>query len=321
MCSQALLPGNEKPANLLEDSDHYFNQLNSMKMIQKLTGALIVLLAITGACKKTAEPQTEADGGGNKPKSVATTSAIKSSFSLNWDSNTNGTYTSSQAGTDFGNVSGWNQSRANITGGQSGKGVQVVLLPNALSGNGGLIANVDISDGSAYEMDYDIKFHSQFNWSRGGKVGFGFLVGDGNTGGDPGWDGNGGSLRIMWYSPDSNPGRVFFQPYVYYKDQPGEYGDSFTQRYPSSGALQKGVWYHVHMYIKSNTGSNNDGRAQILINGSPILDTNIRWTTNDSKRLIKNLSFHTFRGGSQSYWEASTQDYIYYDNLTVRKIQ
>jgi hypothetical protein len=46
-----------------------------------------------------------------------------------------------------------------------------------------VIANIDISDGSAYELDYDVRFHSQFDFSRGGKIGFGFLVGDGNTGG------------------------------------------------------------------------------------------------------------------------------------------
>jgi hypothetical protein len=295
-------------------------------MNQKLIGALFVTLTfMAGACKKgiadIAESSSSTSSTSNtSTTSLASVSSIKSTFSLNWDGNATGTYTSSEAGSDFGNVSGWNDSRANITGGKSGNGVQVVLLPNALSGAGGLVSKTDISDGTAYEMDFDVKFHSQFNWSRGGKVGFGFLVGEGNTGGDPGWDGNGGSLRIMWYSPNSDPNRVFFQPYVYHKDQAGQYGDTYTLRYPSSGALQKGTWYHVHMYIKSNTGSNTDGRAQILINGTPILDINIRWTTNDSQRMIRNLCFDTFRGGSESYWEASTQDYIYYDNFSVHKI-
>ncbi len=289
-------------------------------MNQKPLIMLLLLASIAGACKKGAQKIDEPEIVANS-KTTAEVSAIKSTFSLSWDGNSAGTYTSSQAGTDFGNVSGWNESRANITGGKTGNGVQVVLLANALSGAGGLISNTDISDGSAYELDFDVKFHSQFQFSRGGKIGFGFLVGEGNTGGDPGWDGNGGSLRMMWYSPDSDPNRVFFQPYVYHKDQPTQFGNTFTARYPSTGALQKGVWYNVHMYIKSNTGSNTDGRAQILINGVPILDTNIRWTTNDSQRLIRNLSFHTFRGGSQSYWEASSQGYIYYDNFSINKIQ
>jgi hypothetical protein len=248
--------------------------------------------------------------------------AIYSDRSVNWENRTNQTtYTFSQAETDFGNVSGWNDSRAFISNGNGGGlSCRITLLPNALSGNGGVIANTDISDGEAYEMDYDVKFHSQFNWSRGGKVGFGFRVGEGNTGGDPGWDGNGGSLRLMWYSPGSNPARVYFQPYVYYKDQPGEFGNSFGKTYPTSGALVKGQWYHVHMYIKSNTGSNTNGRVQIIINGTTVLDQAIRWTTNDNQRLIKNLSFHTFRGGSTSDWEAGSTDYIYYDNLVINKI-
>ncbi len=288
------------------------NQFNS-----KLSAALLGLFVLGAACKKDVSSQT---AGTQDTETVPR--AVLSNINLNWNSNPLGTYTTAQANSNFGNTSGWNQSRANvITGGQSGQGIQVVLLANQLSGAGGMISNVDISDGSAYELDFDVKFHSQFDFSRGGKIGFGFLVGDGNTGGDPGWDGNGGSLRIMWYSPDSNPNRVFFQPYVYHRDQAGQYGDTYTNRYPSSGALQKGVWYHVHMYIKSNTGSNTDGRAEIVINGQKILDIPIRWTTNDSKRLIRNLSFHTFRGGSQSYWQSSSQGYIYYDNLVVHKIQ
>ena len=47
------------------------------------------------------------------------------------------------------------------------------------------------------------------------------------------------------------------------------------------------------MDIKSNTGSNYDGHAQIKINDQVVIDQDMRWTTNDSKRFINNLSFHT----------------------------
>lgn len=47
------------------------------------------------------------------------------------------------------------------------------------------------------------------------------------------------------------------------------------------------------MYIKSNTGSNHDGHVQIKINDEVVMDQDMRWTTNDSKRFINNLSFHT----------------------------
>lgn len=291
-----------------------------MTNLTKLAGvSLCSFVMILGACKKNGHVSETQEHV--VPEIV--TATIKSDFSVNFNNRTSQTtYTAAQAEADFGNVNGgWNESRAYITSGKDGtNGCRITLAPNALSSAGGMITDIDISDGTAYELDFDVKFHSQFTWSRGGKVGFGFKIGDGNTGCDPATDGNGGSLRLMWYSPNSDPNRVFFQPYVYHRDMPGTCGDTYTVRYPSSGALQKGVWYHVHMYIKSNTGSNRDGRAQILINGVPIVDTDIRWTTNDSKRLIRSLTFHTFRGGSDSYWAASTTDYIYYDNVVVNKI-
>jgi len=283
--------------------------------IVKPASLLVLLGVMIVSCSKEAATQKLSGAGAAAAAGDVQASAIYSTWSANWDDYTHGqTYTRSMAESDFGNVSSWVNSRAMI----SNDDLRITLLKNALSGAGGVIANIDVSDGSAYEMDYDIRFHSQFDWSRGGKVGFGFSVGDGNTGGDPGWDGNGGSLRLMWYRTDA--GRVFFQPYIYYRDQPGKYGDTFGKSYPATGSINRGQTYHVHMYIKSNTGSNTNGHVQIVIDGTVVLDRDIRWTTNDSKRLIRNVTFHTFRGGSQSYWESSTDGYIYYDNLWVHKI-
>lgn len=275
---------------------------------------LLFLVVATLSCKKQdiQEPVVEEKPGAT-PEEVDL-NAINSTFSENWDSYTHGSqYTSGQAAADFGNISGWNAGRSMISNGN----LRVTLEPNALSGAGGIVSNIDVSDGSAYELDFTIRFHSQFDWSRGGKLGFGFAIGDGNAGGDPAWDGNGGTLRLMWYN---NNGRVYFHPYVYHRDQAGQYGDNFGKSYPSSGSLVKGQTYQVHMYIKSNTGSNTNGRAQILIDGNTLLDIPIRWTTNDAKRLIRLVTFHTFRGGSQSYWMSPTVGYIYYDNLSVHKI-
>ncbi|MCW3467662.1 polysaccharide lyase [Chitinophaga nivalis] len=283
-------------------------------MLTVMVTATLSLVVTAFSCTKPNEAFAPSSDNNTAAAKDVSAAAVNSTWSVNWDNRTTGTYSSADANTDFGNISGWNASRAYISNGSC----RITLLKNALSGAGGLIGNIDVADGEAYEMDYDIRFHSQFDWSRGGKVGFGFLVGEGNTGGDPGWDGNGGSLRLMWYS--SGPGRVYFQPYVYYKDQPGDFGDTFGKSYPATGSLNKGQTYHVHLYIKSNTGSNKNGHVQIVIDGTVVLDTDIRWTTNDSQRLIKKVAFHTFRGGSQTYWQSDTDGYIYYDNLTVHKI-
>jgi len=239
---------------------------------------------------------------------------VNSTWEINWNNYADGTYPVTNAKADFGNASGWADNRAWISGGV----LRVRLLPKALSAAGGMVSNIAVAEGTAYELDYDVRFHSLFDWSRGGKLGFGFLVGEGNTGHAPGWTGNGGSIRLIWYQ--TSTGRVVFQPYLYYKDQPDLSGDNFDHSYPASGTICKGKWYHVHMYIKSNTGSNTDGHAQIVINGTVLLDKDIRWTTNDNKRFIKNISFHTFRGGDTIDWESSSLGYIYYDNLKVHKI-
>ncbi len=288
--------------------------MNRHQIVNVTRCAALSMITLLSACTKE-NVKEERLAAGSSLETQAVGSTILNNWSVNWDNYAHGsTYTANNAATDFGNVTGWVDSRGMISNGN----LRITLLKNALSGAGGVVANIDISDGTAYEVDYDIRFHSQFDWSRGGKLGFGFSIGDGNTGGDPGWDGNGGSARLMWYQTDA--GRVFFQPYVYFKDQSGQYGETFGKSYPSSGSLNKGQTYHVHLYVKSNTGSNTNGHVQYVIDGTVVLDQHIRCTTNDSKRLIKGLTFHTFRGGSQDYWESATDGYIYYDNLKVHRI-
>lgn len=289
--------------------------MNRQQIVNVTRAAALSMTVLLSACAKESVQQEERLAAGSSLAAQAVGSTILNSWSVNWDNYTHGvTYTANNGATDFGNVTGWVDSRGMISNGN----LRITLLKNALSGAGGVVANIDISDGTAYEVDYDVRFHSQFDWSRGGKLGFGFSIGDGNTGGDPGWDGNGGTARLMWYQTDA--GRVFFQPYVYFKDQSGQYGETFGKSYPSSGSLNKGQTYHVHLYVKSNTGSNTNGHVQYVIDGTVVLDQDIRWTTNDSKRLIRGLTFHTFRGGSQTYWQSSTDGYIYYDNLKVHRI-
>lgn len=289
--------------------------MNGQQFVNVTRAAALSMTVLLSACTKEGVKQEERLAAGSSLETQAVGSTILNSWNVNWDNYTHGvTYTANNGATDFGNVTGWVDSRGMISNGN----LRVTLLKNALSGAGGIVANIDISDGTAYEVDYDIRFHSQFDWSRGGKLGFGFSIGDGNTGGDPGWDGNGGTARLMWYQTDA--GRVFFQPYVYFRDQSGQYGETFGKSYPSTGSLVKGQTYHVHLYVKSNTGSNTNGHVQYVIDGTVVLDQDIRWTTNDAKRLIKGLTFHTFRGGSQTYWQSSTDGYIYYDNLQVHRI-
>ncbi|MGS2738449.1 polysaccharide lyase [Sinomicrobium sp. M5D2P17] len=243
-----------------------------------------------------------------------TARAVYSSRTVNFNNRSHGnSYWNSWAQEDFGDGWGWNSSRTYV----SNQTLRVTLIADAVGGGSGMTANVSLPASDGYEVSYQLRFHSAFDWSRGGKLGFGLLIGDRNTGCDRPTDGNGGSARLMWYN-DYN--RVYFRPYLYYRDQPEQCGDHFGLSYPSSGSISRGTWYTVVIRVESNTGSSANGRARITVNNTTLLDENVRWTTNDSKRLINALSFHTFRGGSQSYWESDSVGYIYYDNVSWNQI-
>ncbi|MEN2412222.1 polysaccharide lyase [Flavobacterium mesophilum] len=192
----------------------------------------------------------------------------------------------------------------------------ITLQTNTLSCPGGLCTSYGVWSEGLYTVWFQMKFNSGFYWSRGGKCGYGILIGDQNTGGDPGWDGNGGSARFMWYCPNgSNTAKgsgAYLQPYVYYKDQPGQYGNDFGKKY----YIQEGVTYNCQISVKLNTGSNTDGYVKYYVNGTEILNQKIRWVTNDAKRNVNAVSLHTFRGGSQDYWTAPVTSSIYYPSAS-----
>jgi len=287
------------------------------KPLTKFLGCAILLLAALSSCKndKIADQiieEIDTPAVNDDPNVQQNTV-----HSLNWNNYPDQPYTTANATADFGAVTGWKESRTIISNGT----LRLKIEKNALSSAGGIVANIDIEDGSEYEVQFKVKFHSEFDWSKGGKVGFGFRIGDGNTGCDRADDGNGGSARMMWYTSDN--GNVRFKPYLYYKDMPDQCGDNLVSSaaYPSSGSIQKGIWYTIKIYVKSNTGANTDGRVKFSVDGNVILDKAIRWTTNDSKRLINTLAFSTFRGGSTADWQSSTDGYIYFDDLTWTKFK
>jgi hypothetical protein len=243
---------------------------------------------------------------------TATTTNTTNTTTVNWNI-ANGIYGYTQSLVDFKSVSYWDggtrsQVASNV--------LKTTLAANVLGPAGGVMSKIDATDGTEYQLSFNMMFDQNFDFSWGGKVGFGFLIGNGYTGGTPGWDGNGGSFRLMWYK-NTSTSPVILKPYVYHKDQPGTYGNDFGKAYPSNGtSIQKGIWYNVQMYMKSNTGSNTDGRVKLVINGTVLLDQAIRWTTNDLNRMVKYISFENFRGGAESYWMSSTNGDIYFDNLS-----
>lgn len=278
----------------------------------RVIGCVFLFVIIT-SCKKgnsVSEKDTISEENTPEPDPSVITKTV------NWNNRLDGAYSTASATEDLGTLTAWKESRTYI----SNNTLRLKIEKNALTSASGIVSNINIEQGSEYEVQFKVKFHSEFDWSKGGKLGFGFRIGDGNTGCDKADDGNGGSARLMWYNSNGN---IILKPYLYYKDMPDQCGDNLISsgKYPSSGSIEKGVWYTIKIYVKSNTGSNKDGRVKFTVGSQTLLDQPIRWTTNDAKRLINKLSFSTFRGGSSSDWESATDGYIYFDDLTWTKLQ
>lgn len=298
---------------------------NSLKKLATI-GSVLLFNAILVSCEKEARKPKQTVSGTSttttttttttSPTPTTTTSGTSTyTLSTNWNTRADGLYSFTQAAQDLGSVVYWNAFNSQTTSGM----LRTTLAKYTIGPSGGAMSRIDVPDAAAYQLNFDMMFDSQFDWSAGGKVGFGLFVGEGNTGADPGWDGNGGSARLMWYK--GWDGRIYLKPYLYYKDQPDTYGNDFGKTYPATGNLQKGVWYNVKMYVKGNTGSNTDGRIQVVINGTTLIDQAIRWTTNDAQRFVKNVSFENFRGGAETYWQSSTDGNIFFDNVSWSALQ
>lgn len=259
----------------------------------------------------TAEPGTTTTS--TSTSSTTTLSTATFSRFVNFDARANGAYGYSQANQDFSSAIYYNTSNSQVYN----KQLRTTLTKGVVGPSGGTMSRFDTPDGSEYQIQYSVMFGSNFEWSKGGKVGFGLLIGDGFTGGGSATSGTGGSARLMWFN---NNGRVYLKPYLYHKDQPGTWGDDKAKTFPASGSIQKGTWYNVQMYVKSNTGWNTNGRIRIVINGVTLIDQAMRWTTYDTKRLINKVSFENFRGGSESYWASATDGDIFFDNVSFKQI-
>ncbi|CAN5243420.1 hypothetical protein BH09BAC2_BH09BAC2_22590 [soil metagenome] len=298
-----------------------------MKLTKKFSPVLFFVIATTAfmSCRKetpiTVQDPMAVEGRiknqtpPTPTDTTGTTTTTTPDLSVNFNNLVNTTYGFTQATLDFKNPVYWNSYNTQSYNGM----LKANLASYTVGPSGGAMSKFDVTDAAAYQLQFDMMFDNNFDFSYGGKVGFGFLVGNGYTGGTPGWDGLGGSFRLMWYK-NTSTGANFLKPYAYYKDQPGTYGNDFGKAYPATGSIQKGVWYTVKMYIKSNTGSNTDGRMQLVINGTTVVDQAIRWTTDDTKRLTNTISFENFRGGSETYWQSTTEGTILFDNISWKAL-
>lgn len=275
--------------------------------LKSITAIVVVFLLFIASCKKEilqGDAVTNNLGKGSKSSTSST------NISVNWDNWTNGdNYNVAMAIADFGDINNFTQveqARTLI----SLSRLRVTLLKNEYGAAGGVITNSYVGESDGFELNYKVKFHSTFDFKTKGVIGWGFNIGDGAAGVD---DGEGGTFRLMW-DKDAN-GNFYLKPYIYYADQPGTSGHDFGVRYPATGSIVGSVWYEVKMVFKANTKLDRNGRAELYINGTQVLNTPIRWTYDDAKRKVNQLLFANYRSGAGS--ESNIDCNVWFDDFTM----
>jgi len=235
-----------------------------------------------------------------------------STFHVNWDNWTNGeNYNVAMAKEDFGHIQNFTQEEQTRTLISLSR-LRVTLLKNEFGPAGGVITNSNIDPSDNYEINYKVKFHADFDFTKyDGRIGWGLQIGDGNSAVSTG---KGGSFRISW-ARDEN-GHVVLKPYIYHADQVGIKGESFGAKFPSDGGIEGGKWYDIKMTFIANTKHEKNGVAILSINGQEILNTPIRWTKDDLKRKATELLFANYRDGEGSQSLVSAN--IWFDDFSIK---
>lgn len=199
-----------------------------------------------------------------------------------------------------------------------------IKLPARHGSKNGVVARLMVPERQDYVLEFKVLFQKGFSFARGGKVGFGFVVGEGVTGGrrEDALANKGGSFRVIWRKRDGTKDTVL-APYVYYRDMKAKYGHDFKK---FDYKIESGQEYRVRISMKMNTaGHLKNGYGKLEIRGPKDKryqkvweNKRIRWSGHQSasKRRITAFYLSTFRGGAgRAYDGRKGTQYVYFDDL------
>lgn len=164
------------------------------------------------------------------------------------------------------------------------------------------------------ELRYTMRFSKDFDWVKGGKLP-GLCGGPENvSGGRPADGKNGFSARLMW----RRDGRG--EAYVYHKNQPERYGESFS--FPKEFHFPTEKDIHVRMAVSMNAVGKRDGSVRVWIaigeeqEALMVERTDVEWRTVDTFG-VDSLYFETFHGGSDESWAPTRKCWAEFGGMGV----
>ena len=159
-------------------------------------------------------------------------------------------------------------------------------------GGGQFLATAGLAPTNALNLRYYVRFHTNFNFVKGGKLP-GLFGGTNSFSGGAVPDGtNGFSTRYMWRTNGDGEAYAYLPTSDLYGTEIGR----------GRWRFQPGEWHCLEQRVVLNNPDRNDGRLVVWVDGHLIVDERtLRYRTADALR-IRGIFFSTFFGGGDPTW-------------------
>lgn len=191
------------------------------------------------------------------------------------------------------------------------KCLEVIHKPTK-QGSDRLTRQISFKGGSAYTLQYDVRFQKKFEWVKGGKL-HGLGPNKPITGGKaPTKDG--------WSARVSFEERGEASLYIYDQSRPKK-GQSFGRGVQTKKSVFKsGKWHAVSLYVKINTVGKSNGVAELYLDGKKLLSMDkIKFRAQGKNSSISKFLFSNFYGGNNPTFAPKKTNKIKFDNIAVVK--
>lgn len=243
--------------------------------------------------------------------------SVANVYSNNFQQHAAGNYTASMFSADWGfspgASAGVNDSRLRIVvdpTSSSNRALRVTYRAGQIGGSSASVFTYQIPGGPHTQLwlQYKVMFDANFSWVKGGKLpGLAGFTGTKPTGCVSNSLLNGFSARFMW----RENGNGFL--YLYNPVKQEECGDYS----PLNSFFTKGRWYTITSHVELGTANQYNGVVTTYIDGAQVSRVTGLMLRNSSSVSIDKFLFETFFGGSTTDWAPATDQYSYFDDITI----
>lgn len=183
---------------------------------------------------------------------------------------------------------------------------------------------------------YQVFFGEDFDWNKGGKVGFGIGIGDGDetaSGGD--WMDNAGSIRCMWREDGQAIGYVYLplekrtrdavirsQSFQFEKAAEGSLGkDTGVNMFHKALVglkFRRNKWNTVEWEVALNDLDKRNGILRLTINDETRMLDNVVYRRTNAAIKFNGILFESFFGGSTLDWACKSPQTFKFRNVQIQ---